>query len=283
MDTFGHYAVSTYAYLNYSLEEAVRKIAGEGWLAIEIMCEGPHGELLDWPAERLAELRRFGTAHGIAWTLHAPITGCNPATRYSEPLRASLDLLVRTLRVADLLECSHIVLHPGEADEDAAAELEAESGAGRQAADDEGAALRVAAFLREALLAAGTPNVAIALENVPPYPGLLGTDAAFLGRVLQLADSPQIGIVFDVGHAHMTGAGQCLSSLRSVLFDIISIHLSDNGGKHDDHQRLGAGTVPLEETVELLKKAGYSGSWVIEMRHAADVLPSAEWLRQRGV
>ena len=251
------------------------------------MCEGPHGELLDWPAERLAELQRFGTEHGISWTLHAPITGCNPATRYSEPLRASLDLLVRTLRVAEVLGCAHIVVHPGEADEDAATALEATSdrsvlsGASGQAADDEGAALRVAAFLREALLAA--PNVAIALENVPPYPGLLGTDAAFLGRVLQLADSPRIGIVFDVGHAHLTGAGQCLSSLRSVLFDVVSIHLSDNGGKHDDHQRLGAGTVPLEETVELLNKAGYTGSWVIEMRDAADVLPSADWLRQRDV
>ncbi|WP_238403093.1 sugar phosphate isomerase/epimerase family protein [Paenibacillus mesophilus] len=283
METYGHYAVSTYAYLSLTLEEAVRKIAGEGWKAIEIMCEGPHGELLDWPAERLAELKRFGSEHGIAWTLHAPITGCNPATRYSEPLRASLDLLVRTIRVAEALECAHIVVHPGEADGDEATAHESSSPAGGLAADDEGAALRVAAFLREALHAAEAPAVSIALENVPPYPGLLGTDAAFLGRVLQLADSPRIGIVFDVGHAHLTGAGQCLSSLRSVLFDIVSIHLSDNGGKHDDHQRLGAGTVPLEETVELLKKAGYSGSWVIEMRDAADVQPSAEWLRQRGI
>ncbi|MDF2719120.1 MAG: hypothetical protein K0R28_6045 [Paenibacillus sp.] len=283
MKTYGHYAISTYAYMDITLEEAVEKIAGEGWKAIEIMCEGPHGELLDWPAERLAELKRFGTKHGITWTLHAPITGCNPATRYSEPLRASVDLLVRTLRVAEALECAHIVVHPGEADGDEATAFEVSSIANGQAADDEGAALRVAAFLREAQLAAGTPNVAIALENVPPYPGLLGTDTAFLGRVLQLADSPQIGIVFDVGHAHLTGAGQCISSLRSVLFDVVSIHLSDNGGKHDDHHKLGAGTVPLEETVELLNKAGYSGSWVIEMRNAADVLPSADWLRERGV
>lgn len=283
MAAYGSYAVSTYAYSDVPLDEAVRRIAGEGWKAIEIMCEGTHGELLDWSAERLAELKRFGTEHGIAWTLHAPITGCNPATRYSEPLRASVELLVRTLRVAEQLECAHIVVHPGEADEAEATALDDAAKCCAYAGVDEGAALRVAAFLREVQLAAGEPDVAIALENVPPYPGLLGADTAFLGRILRLADTSGLGIVFDVGHAHLTGPGRCAASLRSILPDIVSIHLSDNGGEHDDHLKLGSGTVPLDETVGILKETGYAGSWVIEMRQPADVAPSADWLRRRNV
>jgi sugar phosphate isomerase/epimerase len=257
--------------MDKSLEEAAIQLAEEGWKSIEIMCEGPHGELLEWSEERLGSLKRLGDSRAIAWTLHAPIAGCNPAARDAEERNASAKLLRRTLEAAGRLGCAHIVVHPG-----VRADVEGEGG-------EEEAALRIASFLSEALQSAEATNVAIALENVPPYPGLLGARTDFLLRVLEAASTPRLRIVYDIGHAHLSEPEEEIAALRLVLPHLASLHLSDNGGINDDHWRLGAGTAPLAETVAVLQAAGYSGSWVIEMREESDVEPSASWLVERSV
>lgn len=266
------YSVSTYALIELPLEEAVAALLHEGWTAIEIMGEGRHGELLEWPEERLNDLKRLGKEHGITWSLHAPITGLNLAAAEEDEVRAAAKLLGRTLSIADLLECTHVVLHPGEL-----ASVDGSPSPGEK----EAAPARVAGVLTAALRSTEGSTVTLALENVPPYPGLLGTDADFLLQVLRQVASPRVGIVYDVGHAHLTGEGQCLSNLLEVLPHVVGIHWSDNEGQHDDHLRLGAGTVPLEEAAELLQASDYAGAWVLELRSMEDVRSSSAWLDGR--
>ncbi|MDI4648652.1 sugar phosphate isomerase/epimerase family protein [Cohnella hashimotonis] len=267
------YAVSTYALMELPLQEAVDALLEGPWNAIEVMCEGPHGELLDWPAERLARLRDAGKARGISWSLHAPITGLNPAAHEAGEARAAAAALERTLDVAERLDARYIVLHPGVAEGEAIGRAEA--------GHREALAVRVADMLKRALEASGDSRVAIGLENVPPYPGLLGTDVEFLLRVAELTSSPRVGVVFDTGHAHMMGEGRCLAALRQALPRLIGLHLSDNGGDSDEHLRLGAGTIPLSEAIGLLRAAGYAGAWTLEMRSLPDAVMSAAWLAER--
>lgn len=262
-------SISTYALLEIPLQDAVLQLIEEGWKAIEIMGEGRHDELLDWSEDRLAWLKQVGEVNGIRWTIHAPITGCNPAATDANSVRASQELLLRTMQIAEYLDCTYIVLHAGE--------LDGESGS--LALPDE-AAQRVAAFLQAVLQATDGSEVVIALENVPPYPGLLGVDTEFLEHVLRLVAKPRIRIVFDAGHAHLIGEGQCLLSLQCVMAEVISVHLSDNHGEHDDHLQLGTGSVPLEQLVATLQQFGYSGVLVLEMRNMPDALASADWLNQ---
>lgn len=262
------YAVSTYALSDEPLEEAVLQLIHAGWKGIEVMCEGRHIELLDWNDEQLASLKRIGEENGIRWSLHAPITGCNPASAEEALSLASFELLLRTLHVADCLNCRYIVLHPGEwregLDDAPSTALQAEE--------------RVAAFLQEILKATEGSEVVIALENVPPYPNLLGTDAVFLERVLRRVGSARLGIVYDVGHAHMVGEGQCLWGLQRLLPNVIALHLSDNHGERDEHLALGAGSVPLEAAVALVCASGIAPGWVLEMRNIPDAQASADWL-----
>lgn len=265
------YFVSTYAWIEKPLRETVAELVDGGWKAIEIMCEGRHGELLDWSEERLALLKRIGQDNGISWSLHAPITGCNPASSDTETILASASLLQRTLQIAEELGCAYVVVHPGEREE----KLDDPNG------NDNEAANRVVSFLQRVLKATEGYEVIIALENVPPYPGLLGVEASFLKQVVQKADSPRVRIVFDVGHAHLTGKGQCLMSLQNLLPYVIGLHLSDNRGETDDHLRLGEGTVPLEGVLTLIRQFQYSGSWILELRAIADVFASFEWLDLR--
>ncbi|WP_079908858.1 sugar phosphate isomerase/epimerase [Paenibacillus sp. 32352] len=263
------YSVSTYALIELPLEEAVQRLLHEGWTMIEIMGEGRHAEVFDWPEERLDALKRLGQDHRVIWSLHAPITGLNLASTREEEVRTTVQMLERSLEVAHKLECTHVVIHPGE--------LAPEEG-GVTWSDTEAAAARAAAVLSDALRITGGTDIIMALENVPPYPGLLGADADFLLQVLHKLPPSGFGIIFDVGHVHLTGAGKCMSALREVLPYVVGIHWSDNNGEHDDHMRLGAGTVPLREVVYLLQASDYTGAWVLELRSLHDVEASAAWL-----
>ncbi|WP_330217402.1 sugar phosphate isomerase/epimerase family protein [Paenibacillus mucilaginosus] len=81
---------------------------------------------------------------------------------------------------------------------------------------------------------------------MPPYPGLLGTRVEELVRVVTAAGSPRLGLVYDVGHAHMLGGGYALQGLREAAPHLLGLHVSDNRGSADDHDAVGKGTVPLE-------------------------------------
>ncbi|MNB79116.1 endonuclease IV [compost metagenome] len=263
------FAVSTYAYIDIALEEAVEKLAAEGWRRIEIMCEGSHGDLLGWSDDRVEELKRTGELYGISWSLHAPINECNPAAKGELETALSEAVLLDTLRLADRLGCSYVVLHPGASD---SSDTHEGSGFGREC--DE-ALIRVAEFLARILELTADSRTVIALENVPPYPGLFGVEPDFLLDIIREVGSSRIGIVFDAGHAHMTGNGQCLIKLQQAIPRMVALHLSDNRGEADEHLGLGGGTVPLEAMIAQLSASGYAGEWVLELRKAEDLESSA--------
>lgn len=287
-------SVSTYAYIDRPLSEAVRLLAEDGWKRIEIMCEGRHGELLAWPEEQLEALKRTGEAYGIRWSIHAPITGCNPASADPETAGASEAVLLETLRIAERLGGGCVVLHAGSAEE------EAEERSGEKDASDEPvtgilglerqtgerqtrerqtgegqAKERIAAFLTRVLKRTPEGKAVIALENVPPYPGLYGVEVSFLLEIADKVNSPRVGLVFDAGHAHMTGPGRCLFLLQQAMPRLVSLHLSDNRGQEDEHLGLGGGSVPIEAMVAWLSACRYSGDWVLELRRPEELLVSA--------
>ncbi|KWX78262.1 hypothetical protein AMQ84_09970 [Paenibacillus riograndensis] len=282
-------AVSTYVYIGRPLAEAIELLAAEGWKHIEIMCEGRHGELLEWTADQLASLARKGEDLGLRWSIHAPITGCNPAAVDEQQRAEAETLLLETLRAADVLGCSYVVLHAGElpaagteetAAEPGAASLPeeaaAEAGAGAAAVDPrEAAKARVVRFLQRILAETAGSAAVIALENVPPYPGLLGTEVTELLELAARVDSSRISLVFDSGHALMAGKERCLLMLQQAMPRLAALHLSDNAAEQDEHLGLGQGKVPLEAMLAGLAAGGFNGAWVLELRHPGDLLPSA--------
>ncbi|AWB43054.1 sugar phosphate isomerase [Paenibacillus sp. CAA11] len=256
-------SISTYALSDLPLEEAIDRLIQEGWRSIEIMAEGPHGELLGWTKEKVDDLRRMGKQHGISFSIHAPIKDCNPAAARPDVIRAAAETVLHTLHLAEELGCIYIVLHPGELAGGSSAQP------GRSLEDE--TLERVITFLQVILQASEDSKVIIALENVPPYPGLLGTEPGFLERIVQRLASPRIRLIYDCGHAHLHGDGACLSMLRAMLPYLVGLHLSDNLGLQDDHLALGTGTVPVEAVLALLQDSGFTGSSVLEVRDYAAV------------
>lgn len=268
-----HCSVSTYAYIDRPLAEAVHILAEAGWKQIEIMCEGGHEEVLSWPEERIAELVRTGRDYGIRWSVHAPITGCNPAAEDPEERKRSELIVLNTMRVADMLNSSFIVLHPGSGAAGWSAAIEGNSVPLGERLHE--AKQRVTRFLTRVLQLTAESKTVIALENVPPYPGLFGVETSFLRDIADELDSPRVGIVFDAGHAHMTGEGRCLLMLQQAMPRLVALHLSDNAGQVDEHLGIGAGTVPFEAMTAWLMANRYQGTWVLEMRCPEDLQPSA--------
>ncbi|UFJ40273.1 sugar phosphate isomerase/epimerase [Brevibacillus humidisoli] len=260
------YAISTYALFELPLREAVDQLVADGWTSIELMCEGNHAEILEWTQEQVSTLAEWGREKGVRWSLHAPISRCNPAAEEQAQRDHSVELMRRCLHLVGELQCSHVVMHVGQI---------------RDHLDpvcrDQGVR-RVIHFLQQLLADSDRTEISLALENVPPYPGVLGWNVDDLVSICQGMDDSRVGIVYDVGHAHLIRPGYVLESLRQVLPHLLALHLSDNRGEHDDHLAVGEGAIPFPQVVSFLCEQGYRGFWTLETTSVADARLSIDRL-----
>ena len=137
-------------------------------------------------------------------------------------------------------------------------------------------------------------GVTIAIENLAPtYPS---PDASVCHDPLAVRDlvrrlgSPAVGLLLDVGHAHLVGSLRGESAeraVRAVLDDVVLFHVHDNLGarRHDlgapgvDPLRLdlhlppGAGCLPWDRLGPLL--AGHAAPLMLEVKRSHGTAPQA--------
>ncbi|GED28244.1 AP endonuclease [Brevibacillus agri] len=258
------FAVSSYALFDLPLREAVARLMDAGWTSIEIMCEAGHAELLAWSREQLAELKKQGEERGITWSIHAPISGCNLAAGTGPSREKTLETMKRCLAIARFLDSTHVVMHAGEVAD----------------AHDADSRARGVEHVSEAarLLTAEVSDgrTTLALENVPPYPRVLGWNVDDLLAVCKAVDSAHLGIAYDVGHAHLIRPGYALEALETVFPYVSVLHISDNGGETDEHLAVGEGTIPYAQVWSALQAGSFAGSRVIETKQLACARRSVE-------
>ena len=160
-------------------------------------------------------------------------------------LEKSIAAMIDEIERAEILGCDFLVTHCG-------AHLQKDSARGV----DAGLA-QLAASLVRVLEATPNARVRILLENTAAQGTCLGGPFEHLHRVLDVVNSPRLGVCFDTCHAH--AAGHDLSSAQNVAevmnnFDQIIgleklcvVHLNDSKGevgKHlDRHPHIGEGTI----------------------------------------
>ena len=104
-------------------------------------------------------------------------------------------------------------------------------------------------------------GVNIALENLPAKYYFLMSKPEEFGRFYRETNLP-IGIVMDVGHAHLEGQ---IEPFFNMLADkIVHIHASDNNGLDDQHLGIGEGKIDYKWFQQTLKKMGYDKFVIIE-------------------
>ncbi len=253
-------AFSSNAYLNFSIEETIEKIAGFGYTGIELLADVPHA----WPAgllpERKDSIRRSLEKHNLeianinAFMMNAV---ADPRQPYwypgwtdPEPNYRAIrrEHTKRALRLAAELGAPSITtepggkLAPGVSWEDAAQIFY----------DELMPCVDVAEEVKVKLLIEPEPELLI--EKFDQY-------LEFMKRI----DSPWVGLNFDIGHAFCVGEDP-QDWVEKMASHTVYYHFEDIAETRV-HQHLipGRGAIDFEATLLAIQKTGYNGWITVEL------------------
>jgi len=201
------------------------------------------------------EVANWFRSTGIKFhSLHAPMHGDDEFGRTGAPPLniaavekrdriAAMDEIKRAIEVAEHAPFQFLVQHVG---------VGGESSSGKKI---DGAMTSL-----EHLRAFAKPlGVQVVVENIPNE---LSTPEALL-ELLHTARFTDIGVCFDVGHAHLAaGVRHAFETLKDV---IRTTHVHDNHGEKDEHLWPGGGSIDWKETMELLRSAPQVPALVLEI------------------
>lgn len=108
---------------------------------------------------------------------------------------------------------------------------------------------------------AGDRGLRLAIE---PRVGETLSNSDALLRLIDQADSPHLGVVFDTAHLHAQRELLPLS-VHKLADRIFHVHLADNDGTSNRHAAPGTGTVDWEEVLRALDDVGYSGPLMLDI------------------
>jgi sugar phosphate isomerase/epimerase len=156
---------------------------------------------------------------------------------------AAMDEIKRAIEVAEQLPFRFLVQHVG---------------VGQEAANEHKVEAAISSL--EHLHAFAKPlGVQLLVENITNE---LSTPEKLM-ELLHAGRFDDIGVCFDVGHAHiMSSVPQAFEVLKDR---IRSVHVHDNAKEHDDHLWPSSGSVDWKETMELLRTAPHVPPLLLEI------------------
>jgi sugar phosphate isomerase/epimerase len=236
----------------------VKRLGTIGTRYIEIVDDGTH----ELNKARIQLLRETAKSYNLEYSVHAPFADINIASPSKSFLQASHKRLKQSLQNANALDAKLWVFHPGQ-----------QTGIsqfypGKQWKQNVESIQQIYTKSEEL-------GVNIAMENLPgKYWFLMNTPEEFQ-RFYRETNLP-IGIVLDLGHAHLEAQIQPFFNLTADK--IIHIHASDNNGADDEHLGIGMGNIDYDWFKETIKKTGYNRNIIIES--TVQVPESIEKLQQ---
>jgi len=246
-------AVSSPAFSVLPFPEILERIARdfEAW---EVVGEGRHA----LPAiER--EFRELAPSYDLEYSAHSPMSDINIGSLNQRMREAALQELIAGLGAAGRMGMDVYTVHPGFM-----------TPLGFVAPDKVKETVR--SSLRRLEAVSNELGVRIALENMPRSPFSMATTPAALAELMEDLD---IGICFDIGHAHTSGLVDEFLALKDRF---INVHVHDNRGETDEHLPVGKGTVDFPRLLRGLE--GYRGRYVIEARGLEDAVAGQQALRR---
>jgi sugar phosphate isomerase/epimerase len=227
-------------------------VAG-GAEAIEIFAARGHFNYTD--RQHVREIGNWFRSTGITFhSMHSPMysdeewgrgggSALNIAAVDKRDRIAAMDEIKRALEVAEQAPFQFLVQHVG---------------VGNESSDER--KLEAAMMSLEHLHAFAKPlGVQLLVENIPNE---LSTPESLI-TLLQAGRFTDIGVCFDLGHAHMSpGVKQAFETLKDR---IRSTHVHDNNKDHDSHLWPGDGNLDWSEAMELLRQAPHVPPLLLEI------------------
>ncbi len=253
-------AYSSNAYMRYSVEETIQRIAALGYQGLELLADVPHA----WPAglleERKQSIRNALERHGLGIS---NINGfmmnavADPRQPYWHPSWIEPDPHYRAIRREHTKRALLLAAELG------APGIQTEPGGPLAASQSWNDAARV--FYDEIM-----PCVEVAERNkvnllIEPEPGLMIETfeqyLEFAGRI----DSPRLGLNFDIGHAFCVG--QEPSEWVARMADHTRHYHIEDIAANRVHAHLipGRGAIDLRATLAAIAATGYDGWVTVEL------------------
>jgi len=229
------------------------KMVAGGAEAIEVFAARGHFNYSD--RQHVREIANWFRSTGISFhSMHAPMHGDDEFGRSGAPPLniaavekrdriAAMDEIKRAIEVAEQAPFQFLVQHVG---------VGGESASGQK--------IESAITSLEHLRAFAKPlGVQVVVENISND---LSTPEGLV-ELLHTAHFTDVGVCFDVGHAHLApGIRHAFETLKGL---IRTTHVHDNNGERDEHLWLGMGTIDWKETVALLRTAPHVPALVLEI------------------
>ena len=253
-------AFSSNAYMHFSIEATIEKIASFGYRGIEILADVPHA----WPAgllpERKDSIRSALEKHGLAISnVNAFMMNAvaDPRQPYWYPGWTDADPhyrairrehTKRALRLAAELGAPNITTEPG----GKLADDQSWDEAARTFYDELMPCVEVAEEVQVRLLI--EPEPLLMIETFEQY-------LDFMSRI----DSPWVGLNFDIGHAYCVGEDP-QDWIARMAPHTIHYHLEDIADTRV-HRHLipGRGAIDFEATARAVAQTGYDGWLTVEL------------------
>jgi len=253
-------AFSSNAYLNFSIEETIRRIAALGYAGLELLADVPHA----WPAgllpERKQSIRAALAEQGLAianmnaFMMHGV---SDPRQPYWHPSWIEPDPHYRAIRREHTKRALRLAAELG------APSIQTEPGGPLEPGQAWHAAATV--FYDELM-----PCVELAEECqvsllIEPEPGLLietfDQYLEFVGRI----DSPSVGLNFDIGHAFCV-RDEPWEWIARMAPHTRHYHCEDIAATRV-HQHLipGRGAIDFAATLRAIRATGYDGWVTVEL------------------
>jgi sugar phosphate isomerase/epimerase len=254
------FGYSTNAFVNFSLYDAVEKIAELGFGGVEIMGDRPHLYPPDWEEEQLVTLKERIDEKGLritninSFTLFAVGDTYLPSWIEQEKERREIRIrhTLQSLRLAATLGCENISVPPG-------GPLNSMSAREAMKLFHEG--------LDRVIPLAENLGVKILIE---PEPDLLLENTRQFRKFIVDVRSSMVGINFDIGHFFCAGEDPS-ESFHEVLPWIGHVHIEDIAENRRHHHLVpGLGAIHFEQVLRTIRETGYQGDISLELYTYAD-------------
>jgi sugar phosphate isomerase/epimerase len=249
------FGYSTNAFTQYTVSEALEKIAQLGFSGAEIMCDRPHLYPPDYAPEELGKIKKLLDEKGLkvtnlnSFTLFAVGDTYLPSWIEPEPERRMVRIqhTQQCLHIARALECGNISIPPGGPPA---------GGTRKEALELFHQGLEAVVPLAEEL------GVKLLVE---PEPDLLIERTGEFAEFIKGIQSPWIGLNFDIGHFYC--AGEDPARALETLFEWVGhIHLEDIGRSRIHHHLVpGDGAIDFAPVFKAMKELGYTGDISLEL------------------
>jgi len=240
------FAVSSMFFHEYTLQEIFSYVGASGLNGMEVWIETPDFWLRDCPVDEVIACKK-NHPEIPSITVHAPVLDLNPCSINPGVTAVSLEYIVRSIRLAELMGAGVLTVHPGRRTTK------------RPPSDADFARFdRYITLLREA---AEKTDIPISMENMEP---LVNSLLCTPERMWDLLDTePWLHFTLDVSHAISGKADDLFTYLELCGDRLTNVHISRVEGKRlhlplDNHP-------DVARIIGALLDCGYAGPFTLEI------------------